>query len=302
MENKNSYTIVGLFFIISVTLFVTFMWWMSGVDAKQSGRKIYYIQARELPMGVRVDSQVKFIGVGVGSVSAIDFLQDDMIQISMKLRDDIDIKDDSVAEIELQPISGVASINISRGSGKSLRDSAHPVIPLEDSVLSKIRYQAQDISKKMIDGLDKLNALLSDENYHHISSTLKNLDDFSSVIGSKENARNLSELLANLNQISSNLKDLDINELNSILRKADVVLTGAGSSIEAFSKLANSASNRIISGEFDIKGALTPILNEAGVFLDSFSKTLREFRRAMDRLEENPYQFFFKDTSLEDKK
>ena len=35
MENRNSYTIVGMFFLLCVTAFVGFIWWMSGDSGKK---------------------------------------------------------------------------------------------------------------------------------------------------------------------------------------------------------------------------------------------------------------------------
>ncbi|CAD7286809.1 MlaD family protein [Campylobacter suis] len=304
MENKNSYTIVGLFFLISVSLLGIFMWWMSGSDGKSVGQKIYYIQTHELPTGVRVDSQVKFIGVGVGSVSKIDFLDDGKIEISMKIRDDIDIKSDSIAEIELQPISGVASINISRGVANSIKDEKHPIIKLEDSMLTKLRNQAQDITSKINVSLERLNSLLSEDNFKHLNSTLENLDEFSKLIGSKENSKNLSELLANLNAISSDVSKANVSDLsknlNSILLNANKFLLSANAATASFSELAKNTQSKINSGQLNIKEAMTPLLNEASIFINDFSKTLREFRGAMDRLEDNPYDFFFKDPTSKD--
>ena len=118
MENRNSYTIVGMFFMACLTAFAVFIWWMTSKNNTKVDFKEYYIHTTELPSGLKVDSTVKFIGVPAGTVSNINFVDDKnaLINITMKIREDLPIKADSIASIEVQAISGVASINISRGT------------------------------------------------------------------------------------------------------------------------------------------------------------------------------------------
>lgn len=306
MENKNSYTIVGLFFIIALTLFGAFVWWMSDAKDAKQGSKEYFIQTSELPNGVRVDSNVKFVGVVVGGVSAINFLADDRIEITLKIRDDIDLRADSIASVELHPISGIAAINISRGEGESLKLQEHPIIELEASLLSKIGNNAQDITQKINTGLDKLNALFSEENYAHLNSTLKNLDRLSAAIASDENMKNLGEILRNFNVLSKNLSQTQLDELsknlNTLIANFSTLAKNSNSAVQSIENLGKTLNKSVENGEINVKAALNPILNEASLFIDDFSKTLREMRSAMDRLEENPYEFFFKDTNIEGEK
>ncbi|MCR4942270.1 MAG: MlaD family protein [Campylobacter sp.] len=308
MENRNSYTIVGLFFIICVALLAIFLWWMDSANPSKMGKKAYYIHTSELPSGVNVDANVKFIGINVGSVSKIDFIENNMIEITLKIRDDIDIKEDSVAEIDLHPISGIASINITKGTeiSRSISFDEHPLIPLEESIISKLKDQANEFGEKISSVLDSINTLLSSENTTNLTQTLKHIQNFAGSLASDENSKNFNELLRNLNNFSAGLEKIDKKEIAKLSKNANLLLENTNKmvvnlnkSVNGFGALSKSLQAKIDSGEYDIKNSIAPLLNEANNAVESFSKTLREFRAAMNRLEDNPYEFFFKDTSGE---
>ena len=183
MENRNSYTIVGMFFIACLTAFAIFIWWMTSKNNTKVDFKEYYIHTSELPSGLKVDSTVKFIGVPAGSVSDINFVDDKnaLINITMKIREDLPIKADSVASIEVQAISGVASINISRGT-KDFKPGDKPILKLEESLLSKLGNNAENITLKINQTLDKVDGFFSAENISHIESILRNIDKFTQVL------------------------------------------------------------------------------------------------------------------------
>nr|WP_249317606.1 MlaD family protein [Campylobacter mucosalis] len=280
-----------MFFIAFVACFAIFMWFMSDSD-KNVDYTNYYIITNELPTGIRVESQVKFVGVVVGSVSDIAFNSDEKIRLTLKIREDIPIKADSVADIDYQMISGISSLNISRGTKNF---STNPkIIVLNEGLLTKLKNNAQTMGEKINESLLKLDRLTSDENILHLQNTLKGIDELTSGVAKSENLENLSEILKNLNSFSASLNELNLKEINanlsSITKSANALFAG-------LNKTQLLLADRIKSGKYDLKQTIEPTLNEANNFLNSFEKTLKELRNALNRLEDNPYEFFFKDTS-----
>ncbi|CAD7289658.1 hypothetical protein LMG7974_01735 [Campylobacter majalis] len=303
MQNKNSYTIVGLFFIACVFAFAVFMWWMSDSD-KNVNYKNYYIITTELPSGIRVESVVKYAGVDVGSVKNIEFQKDSNIRITLKVRDDVPIKADSLAGVEQNIISGISTINISRGERDF--DSDERIIELNKSLLEELKNNAQSIGDKIHESLERLDAVASSENLQHFNNTLKGVDGLVNGLNNEENLKNISEILANLNAISSKIKPDELNailvNLNKTLNNINALSSTANDVVNGFSKTSKMINEKIKNGEYDVKKMFEPTLDETNSFLQNFSKTLREVRNALNRLEDNPYEFFFKDTNIEDKK
>ncbi|MBE2985909.1 MCE family protein [Campylobacter sp. RM12920] len=304
MENRNSYTIVGMFFITCLSALAVFIWWMTNNDTKLDYVN-YYIRTNELPSGVKADSLVKFIGVPAGSVSRIDFVKDSsaLIEITLKIRDDLPIKKDSVASIELHPISGVATINISRGTQDFKKDE-RLVLELEASLFSKLGNNAQNITEKLSQSLDKLDNFFSDKNMAHLQSILENIDVFTKELNDKESMANAKVMVENLKNITSDFEKAQIKELvsnlNGLVDSSNSFVVSADKNAKEFSSLQQLLRQKLQDGEYDLKNALSPTMLEATKFLSDFQKTLREFRGALYRLEDNPYEFFFKD--VENKK
>ncbi len=300
MENRNSYTIVGMFFIFCMSAFAVFIWWMTNHDDSKLQYKNYYIHTSELPSGLKVDSQVKFIGVPAGTVSKIDFVKDDknaLIEITMKIRDDVPIRKDSVASIETQAISGVASINISRGK-EEFAKGERPILRLEQSLLSKLGTNAQNITEKLNQTLTKIDGFFSPENIEHLNTILANIDKFTGVLTDEDGLSKVDQIVTDLRNFTDNLDQADINRtmqnVNALLTNANLVAKSLNTAIGGYQSVQNLVKIKLENGEYDLKNTLTPILLEATEFFSGFEKTLREFRGALYRLEDNPYEFFFK--------
>lgn len=306
MENRNSYTIVGMFFIACLTAFAIFIWWMTSKNNTKVDFKEYYIHTTELPSGLKVDSTVKFIGVPAGTVSNIDFVDNKnaLINITMKIREDLPIKADSVASIEVQAISGVASINISRGT-KDFVSGQKPILKLEESLLSKLGNNAENITLKINQTLDKVDGFFSPENIAHIESILKNIDKFTQVLTDEEGLSEIDSIVKNVKNFTDSLNKTDTKELaknlNTLITSANSVFSSANSAVNGYSSLQDIVTQKVKNGEYDLRNTLSPLLREASEFFNGFDKTLREFRGALQRLEDNPYEFFFTNPVPNDK-
>lgn len=306
MENRNSYTIVGMFFMACLTAFAIFIWWMTSKNNTKVDFKEYYIHTTELPSGLKVDSTVKFIGVPAGSVSDINFVDDKnaLINITMKIREDLPIKADSVASIEVQAISGVASINISRGT-KDFASGQKPILQLEESLFSKLGNNAENITLKINQTLDKVDNFFSPENIAHVESVLKNIDKFTQVLTDEEGLSEVDSIVKNVKNFTDNLNKTDTKELaknlNTLISSANSAFISVNSAVTGYSSLQDILTQKVKNGEYDLRNTVSPLLREASEFLNGFDKTLREFRGALQRLEDNPYEFFFTNPVPNDK-
>ena len=306
MENRNSYTIVGMFFIACLTAFAIFIWWMTSKNNTKVDFKEYYIHTTELPSGLKVDSTVKFIGVPAGSVSDINFVDDKnaLINITMKIREDLPIKADSIASIEVQAISGVASINISRGT-KDFKLGDKPILKLEESLFSKLGNNAENITLKINQTLDKVDGFFSAENISHIESILRNIDKFTQVLTDENGLSEVDSIVKNVKNFTDSLNKTDTKELaknlNTLIASANSVFKSANSAVTGYGSLQDILTQKVKNGEYDLRNTVSPLLREASEFLNGFDKTLREFRGALQRLEDNPYEFFFTNPVPNDK-
>ena len=154
MENKNSYFISGLFFCLVLGFIGVFLLFMQGYDNRDL--RDYYIVTKELPNGLKKDSEVRFVGVPAGYVKDIYFKDPSLaiIEIRLSLSDDLPIKTDSKAIVERSGISGIAHINITKGSDKAMvfDKKERPQIEIGEGLLDKIGTKTAHLT----DSLDKI--------------------------------------------------------------------------------------------------------------------------------------------------
>ena len=215
-----------------------------------------------------------------------------------------DIKADSVASIEVQAISGVASINISRGT-KDFASGQKPILQLEESLFSKLGNNAENITLKINQTLDKVDNFFSPENIAHVESVLKNIDKFTQVLTDEEGLSEVDSIVKNVKNFTDTLNKTDTKELaknlNRLISNANQVFVSANSAITGYNLLQELITKKAKDGEYDLRNTVGPLLREASDFLNGFDKTLREFRGALQRLEDNPYEFFFTNPVPNDK-
>lgn len=305
MENKINYTLIGLFFVIVVFIAAGFIWWMISYGNNKNEYRSYYILTNDLPNGIKKDSTVKFIGVDAGIVKDIKFAnpKDAQIEIELWVAKGLPVKKDSTVVAEIQGITGISYLNIQRGSQNSslFSDSEKPYITLEESLFQKIGGKASSLTENIDRTLANINKVLNEENTKKISSILKSID----------------ELAANLNNISANTDiNSSLENLNNTLLEFQILAKNGSKTLENINSFSNNFSNlaiklenlqrimeeKIKSGEYDIKDILSSFSQEAITTFLEFQKTLKEFRQTLFRLEDKPYEFFFKDPQDKDKK
>lgn len=284
MENRNSYTIVGLFVMLIGAFLGIFMWWMlTRTEANETYRS-YFIHTKELPVGIKEGADVKFIGVNAGIVKKIDFIdiKNAIIEIELSIKDKLPISKDSVAKVESQGISGISFINITQGSGEIFNENEKkPIISLDKALLDKIGKKAEVISDQVSETIYKINMLLSNQNIDKINKILTNFETFSKKLNDEKLTKNIYTA---------------IDEFIKFQRTMDNSAKKFNNFIDNLNKTQNKISARIDNGDFNIREILNPTLSDAQTTLNEFNKALIEFESALFRLEDNPYEFFFKDT------
>ena len=285
--------------MICVAALTAFMWWMLTKTDRGESYRSYYIHTKELPVGIKENSEVKFIGVNAGIIKSIDFadIENAIIEIEISVKSKLPISQDSVAKVESQGISGIAFINITKGSGKLFPpNDKKPIIALDKTLLDKIGSKAEVITDSVSEMVFKINGLLSKQNTDKVDRILSSMDKFSAELSDEKKFQSLDALLANVNTLIANLNERE-KEVDALLENLNAFAGSAANLSNSLDKTAGIITKRIDRGEYNLKAILDPTLEEAKNTLGELKKSLREFQGAMFRLEDNPYDFFFKDTS-----
>ncbi|HOZ74538.1 MAG TPA: MlaD family protein [Flavobacterium sp.] len=158
--------------------------------------------------GLKVGNQVRFSGINVGTIDAIDIVNDSTVIVKAKIDEEVRkfIKTDAQASIGSDGLMGDKILTISPGaaSNKTVEDgamiaSAKPV-EMEQIMKSlqttvdnagEITTQLAEFSKKMNNEDGALSKLLTDAEFgNSIKNTMTNLETFSKNMNNKNNVLN----------------------------------------------------------------------------------------------------------------
>ncbi|NLK66440.1 MAG: MCE family protein [Campylobacteraceae bacterium] len=303
MENRSSFTIVGMFTTVVALLIAGFVWWITTKSDSSVEYTTYYIHTKTLPTNLKEGGSVKYLGVPAGFVKRIDFADNgnyDTIELVLDINKEFPIKKDSVANVEIQGIGGIVSLNIEKGYVDFEKDEKR-IIKLEAGLLSKLNEEAGKVSENINSVLNNVNLLLSEENVKNFSDTLKSIESLTKKLDSDENFKRIASILESTDSI---LKEFDKNKTSfmSLVANFDELVQNSNEFSKTstktsanFNKTLSLVNKSLENGEYNIKEILSPTLHETSIALIELKKTLREFQNALFRLEDDPYDFFFRD-------
>lgn len=286
METRAGYLIVGTFVLLLGTGILAFFLWIAKMDFDYK-LKYYTIYFPGSVTGLTLGGPVNYLGVPVGTVKNIklDLDTPDRVNVLVGLKENISIREDSFASLELQGLTGYKFVQISGGSKdgpllKAKKGEPYPVIPSRYSGVEEIMTTLPRMVNKFANLIDRINATFNEANRERFSDALKNIDI----------------LVQNLAESSGPLKDL-IKDTHKAMNTLDIELQRFG----------HSADNAFLQIE-DVAKDIHQLLKENRIAIDSLTQTgsyeilqtlneTREMvttaRQFFEKLDENPRSLFF---------
>lgn len=203
MESKTNYTIVGLTVLILTAGLIAVGLWLS-IGFEKKDYNLYTVYMREPVTGLSEESPVKYNGVKVGLVNAIELSHTDpqKVKITIKIEKDTPVTASTHATLITQGITGTTYLGLSPESSTFLPlqktpGEPYPVIPSKPSFFNQLEKNINEISQ----GFKRV---LSNENAKNLKKSLANLQRISDVFAQNDN--NINRTLNDLPKVVSELK------------------------------------------------------------------------------------------------
>jgi phospholipid/cholesterol/gamma-HCH transport system substrate-binding protein len=245
METKANYVAVGAFVLACVIGLVVTILWLAGVQYSQE-YAYYQANFKGAVTGLGKGTATRYNGIEVGRITNLEFDPSDpqRVIVTMQVQPNLNIREDSVASIESQGLTGGSYVEISGGTASApllvaQGDQRYPVIRTKQSTFAQLEQSAPEVVAKLDIAASRLNDLLNDDNRRAIAHVLANLDETTQVIARRSadidaTIANANKTMANLDQASRDIKptlehvDLTVQKYGKVADDADAFINGDG--------------------------------------------------------------------------
>jgi phospholipid/cholesterol/gamma-HCH transport system substrate-binding protein len=251
METKANYVAVGAFVLVCVFGLVVTLLWLAG---SQYTHEYAYYQTifKGSVSGLGKGTLTRYNGIEVGRVTDLTFDPNDpqSVIVTLQVQPGLNIREDSVASIASQGLTGGSYVEISGGTQKSpllvaKEGQRYPIIRSKVSTLAELEQSAPEVVAKLNVAASRLNDLLKDENRRAVADTLTNLDTLTTTLAARSGdidaaIRHANEAVANLDKAS--------HDFQPTLDHVNVTIDTANSTLTKYGKVADDA-DAFINGD-----------------------------------------------------
>jgi phospholipid/cholesterol/gamma-HCH transport system substrate-binding protein len=274
MDDKVNYTLVGAFVLVLGIALVAGVLWLAAGLGGQRAMDGYQAFIQESVAGLNVDAPVKYMGVDVGKVSRIEIDPQHSQQVRLRflIERGTPIKQDSLAVLKTQGLTGIAYVELSGGSAgspplRALVEGDLPTIPFKMSLTARLENVLTNLMANVDRVSNNLNALFDADNRAALKSTLADLAALAHALAAQKGT-----LTAGIADVARTARTAA-----SAATQLTPTLEGVAGSARAVERMADSA------GAASVRAALAADAAASGV--QQFgSQTLPELSRLMAEL------------------
>lgn len=293
MEAKVNFAVVGAFVLVLGAALIAGVLWLSSGKTFRQFFDLYLIYMDESVSGLTVDAPVRYRGVQVGSVRRIALAPGNVEQVQLLVAIDrgTPVKQDTVAELRSQGLTGIAHIELTGGSRDAPRLEAarpgeeYPVIRADPSLLVRLDASVTTLLTNLNLSSERVNALLEDDNRGAFKELLANLHVLSRTFAARSatidtGLVNASKAMENTARVTAELSQL----VERIRKSADAFDRMAGEGARA----GAAASSAIEGARAEGRQFAGETLPEVRALLAELRELSGSLRRLGDEIERNP--------------
>jgi phospholipid/cholesterol/gamma-HCH transport system substrate-binding protein len=290
METKVNFALVGAFVLVLGAALIGGVLWLSSEKSYRKVFDTYLVYMQESVSGLSPDAPVRYRGVQVGRVRKIALARGDAekVELTLDIERGTPIKQNTVAVLVTQGLTGIAHVDLSGGSRDSpalqaLPGQDYPVIPSGPSLLVRLDAAATGLIDSLTRTSDSINALLDEGNRAALQETMASLAVVSRTLAQRSRA--IDSGVADAARTMENAARLS-GEMSGLLARIQ-------RSAEAFERMSGEGARAAASAAAAIEGAraelrqatreTVPETRQLIVELRDLTTSLRRFSAELER-------------------
>ena len=295
MEIRASYLLVGAVVLALVAGLAAFSVWLVKVDIDGQGDP-YQIAFAGSVTGLQQGSQVRYRGVPVGRVTdvRIDPERVEWVLVTVEIDRGTPIRQDTVASLEMQGITGIAFVQLRGGTQASppLAATAGQTLPQIESrrsTIERLFESTPDLLVRSLALVEQATALLDDQNLQALTKSLQNIETVSASL-----ARHADDALGQASGAAASVAGASgevgglAGELRALTARVEKQFDGVGDEVSATLNDTRQAAGTLqrAAGELEVLvGELRqPLGDFAATGLYEFTQLVGETRQLIAAL------------------
>jgi len=298
MENKSHALIAGIFTVLlTIAVVFTVMW----LNRDTQERTPFVLTTSGSIAGLNVQAAVKYRGMEVGKVEAIEFdtVKPGQILVKVGVLPSTPITNATYAELGLQGLTGLAFIQLDADEKikdvkkieSSLPEPAR--IAIRPSLFDRFSVSGEEMVFKASIAMTQINKLLDDDNQKVLKQTLVNLQDAAKKIG---------QLTDEVQPAAKGIATLAVDGRRSLARADDMMgnvgklAADINKKLDAVDQIAKSADQIAQSAErvsHSVTAVETHTLPRLNTLLDDAARGIRTLDKVTEKIGDEPASVLF---------
>lgn len=251
METRANYILIGVFTLLGLVGLMAFFLFFARVELDR--QFAYYDIRFSSVSGLSEASDVRFSGLPVGQVVDVRLApeQDGSILVRVEVNADTPVREDSIATIEAQGVTGVSFVGISGGTPETplltdVSEGEVPEIEAGRSVLQTLSEDAPQLINQALTIVQEVGDMLSDDNRNLLRNILVNTEAASEEFASTlENFSNVADTVTDFADQISRFN----TTLNTLTGEINDVLSTANTTLASIGALSEETRTLVVDGE-----------------------------------------------------
>jgi len=292
MDAKVNFALVGAFvLVLGAGLIAGALWFSSGAISRRA-YDTYQAYMSESVSGLNLDAPVRYRGVEVGRVRkmALAPADSELVQLTLEIERGTPVKQDTVAVLRVQGLTGIAYLELSGGA----RDSPplvakpgepHPVIRTAPSLMVRLDTAITALLTNVNRTSEGMAALLDPENRRMLKETLAQLQVLSRTFAARSAA--IDSVLANAARTMDNSARLS-GEMPQLIERIQHSADGFDRMTSAVAQAGSGANAALTGARAELREAAGETLPEIRMLASELREVTGSLRRFSEQLERNP--------------
>ncbi len=297
MDAKVNFAAVGVFMLVLGAGLIAGVLWFSSGGTYRKAYDTYLTYMSESVSGLNLDAPVRYRGVEVGRVRkmALAPANVQLVQLNLDIERGTPVKQDTVAVLRVQGLTGIAYVELSGGGPDSPALQAqpgedYPVIRSGPSLMVRLDSAVSALLTNVTRTSESMSALMDAENRRVFKQTLAELQVLSRTLAARSAA--IDSSLANTARTMDNTARLT-GDLPRLVERMQSSADGFDRMTGEIARAGSDANATLAGPRAALREAAGDVVPEVRLLVSELREATVSLRRFTERLEQNPSLLLF---------